>query len=129
MKACKIDIKQTWIDLPDGQPVYKEVVRQQMEVHFKEDGKMPDVAKMLDNNYYPIKVREPGSYLDTTVYLIKENEEKIFKELLTIQDTELTKFIDRAVEEKWMMQHYLITADERKRIKKLHWYERLFNKF
>ena len=117
MKACKIDIKQTWIDLPSGIPVYTEAIREQIMASFKEDGKMPDVPSMRINTYYPVQVSEPGQWFKTTVYLIKENEEKIFKDLLTIQDTELTKAIEHAVYSRWVIRHYDIERNERNKIR------------
>lgn len=126
MKACKIDIKQTWVDFKHG--IYREAVYDQMNAMFLEEGKTLDIATFKENTYYPVKVYEPG-YLETKTYLVRTDEQDIFRDLMTIQQNTLNEAVEKAVQKKWEIRHYQIESEERKLIKSLPWYKRLFNNF
>ncbi len=127
MKACKIDIVQKWVDIEH--PIYREVVRDQFMTQFRETGRAPDMVTLQEKTYLPMKVYEPGMGGEVTTYLVQREERGIFKKLMTIQETTLNEAVENAVNEKWEMKHYGIEAEERKRIRELPWYKRLFNKF
>jgi hypothetical protein len=127
MKACKIDIKKTWVEI-GHQTIYKEVIYDQIKADFIETGDVPKMATRREITYYPIRVKQPGSFLLQT-YLVKENERKLFTDLMTIQNDVINKVVDDEVRELWFREHYFIEAEERKKIKELSWYKRLFNKF
>lgn len=128
MKACKIEIKQTWVELE--YPIYREAVRDKIEAHFMEEGKMPDVGTFTvkELTYYPVKVYEVGKF-ETTTYLVKQDEQKIFRDLMTVQSETVNDAIREAVDKKWQLLYYEIRGKAHQEIKKISWYKRLFNKF
>jgi hypothetical protein len=128
MKACKIDISQKWIDIEH--PVYREVVRDSIMAKILETGKVPDVTESVykEVTYYPVEVYEPGS-IEVTTYLVKQDEEKIFRDLMTVQRDTVNSAIQKAVEKRWELEYYHIRSSVLKEIKQLPWYKRMFNKF
>jgi hypothetical protein len=109
MKAIKIDIKQTWVDVPHG--VYREAVRDHMLQAFRETGKTPTQVTTLEVTYFPMKVYEPGNFLGRpTTYLVKQDERKVFTDLLTIQEQTLNEVIANEVQNKMETKIYELHA-------------------
>jgi len=126
MKAIKIDIGKKWLDVSPG--VYREAIREQVMATFQETEKTPDVVTMKEAIYFPIKVYEPGSS-EFTTYLVKQDDEKIFRDLMTIQQDTLDKAVRFKVDELWEMNYMEINAKACNRIRKLPWYKRLLKLF
>jgi len=126
MKAIKIDISKKWVDVFHG--VYREAIREQVMVAFQETGKTPDVINMKEVIYFPIKVYGPGNF-EFTTYLVKQDDEKIFKDLLAIQQSTLDKAVRFKVDELWERNYMEINANACNRIRKLPWYKRLLKQF
>ena len=126
MKAIKIDVKQTWVDVPHG--IYREAVHERMRVAIENNENLPtENAMFKEVTYFPIKVYEPGNFLGgPTTYLIKQDDRKVFTDLLTIQTQTLNDVIAMEVQEKWEAKHYEIEAKALERFRELPWYKRLF---
>jgi len=126
MKAIKIDIIKEWKDVSHG--VYKEVIHEQVMDYIPDGVEDPEFVTVKEVTYFPNKVYDPGSF-EFTTYLVKQDDKKIFRDLMTIQQSTLDKAIRVKVGEIWERNHMEINANACNRIRKLPWYKRLFKQF
>jgi len=97
MKVTKIEIKKTLLDLPEGTPIYREAVRNRLEVAYKEGediSQIPVTAKDLTYDIQKIYSHE-GGYEYFAVLL---GEDQLFQKLLEISNQKVEQLKDKCRE-------------------------------
>jgi len=120
MKAIKIDIKKEVVYMRDLRP-YK--VATIPELGMATVGSNCKTVIFTEHTYFPRKVF--NKYKDDfEVYLVKEDENKMFMDLLEVQNDYIKELISKEQEK----AYYDGIREGKNRIRSLPWYKRLFNK-
>ena len=121
MKAIKIDIKKEIIEIRDLSP-YTVATPQEIGIATACNANANETFRFKEDTYFPRKFY--NNFTNSfEVYLVKQDESNMFKDLLELQNDYIKELISK--EEK---VYYDGIREGKNSIRSLPWYKRLFNK-
>lgn len=134
MKVIKVDIKKEFLEIPDRSRVWREVEYPRGTAKLMRIGEEapPEMITVTETVYEVMQVCEDSKTKELKNYLVKIDDQKMFRELVDISETVVQRRIGEVLEEfriNYLEEKDEIVADTEARLKKLAWWKRLFNKF
>lgn len=132
MNVQKIDIKSEWIETRDGSPALHYAKRGPLEAVLLNDGEVPPQFATATEETYLIHEVKRKSDDRVYRYAIKPDERGLFQDLMAVSDELVNKLVtDRThyLQRQFMQNLEAELWDQKRHIRSLPWYKRLFKKF
>jgi len=133
MKVQLVEIKKEWIDYDEKSgPCYKRTILPKDYAFqvFQEGADAPPAYSQYEDEVFEIqKVKEGGK---TRYYFVKIDDRDLFRDLIEISNSKIDLYVRKKSDE--IIRVSRLTREqgvdsENRRIKKLPWWKRLFNRF